>query len=167
MLKFEDFFKVDHPEKTKVKFNINDGDPKKKAWDILLKGETDPCWIAMNAHRTKSSSNNLDRADYLLAFAQYYLYGPQYFIFGGMYKVEIDNPEVYGAGGYKLTLMNDFADYRKRLIIKLEEPLGWQPVLSRRYVNVQGKLNPTVFELAPAEKMKRFEGYSNVLLTHE
>jgi len=65
-------------------------------------------------------NNNLNYSEYLIAFAQYYLYGPEYFIFGGMYKVEKIQPEVFNTPGYILTLMDDYQEYRKRLIIKTE-----------------------------------------------
>lgn len=166
MIKFEDFFTVPYPEKTKVKFNINDADPDRPAWDYLIKGEDNTDWIRMNAHRKKQSSNDLDNYDYLLAFAQYYPYGPNYYIFGGMYKVEKIIPEVNDQQGYNLTLLNDFAGYRRRLIIKLETPIG-RNLYSRKYTSVQKGLNPEVYELAPETKLESFPGYNNVLLTHE
>ena len=98
---------------------MNAGDVNHPAWDYLINGEEDPDWIKMNAHKKKQANNNLNRADYLLAFAQYYPYGPDYYIFGGMYKVKMIEPEVFNTTGYELTLMDDFADFRKRLIIKL------------------------------------------------
>ena len=118
MIKFSDFMPVDFPDKTKVKFNMNAGNTALRAWDYLL--DDAPEWIAMNAHKRKQANNNLNHADYLLAFAQYYPYGPQYYIFGGMYRVEKILPEVFDAVGYKLTLLPDYVDYRKRLIIRLE-----------------------------------------------
>lgn len=80
MIRFEDFFKVEFPGKTKVKFNMNAGDVNLRAWDFLINGEDDPKWIEMNSWKTKQANNNLNRADYLLAFAQYYPYGPDYYI---------------------------------------------------------------------------------------
>ena len=91
MLKFEDFLPVDFPDKTKVKFNMNAGNTDFPAWDYLR--DDNPEWINMNAYKTKQANNNLNHADYLLAFAQYYPYGSNYFIFGGMYKVEKIFPE--------------------------------------------------------------------------
>ncbi len=167
MIKFEDFFKVEHPEKTKVKFNMNAADPKLRAWDYLIKGEEDPDWIAMNAHKTKHPTNNLNHADYLLAFAQYYPYGPDYYIFGGMYKVEKIMPEVYDQVGYKLTLLPDFEGYRRRLIIKLAKPFGWQPMYNKRYNSVQKDCDPEIYELAPSTKLESFPGFNNILLTHK
>ena len=71
MIKFSDFMPVDFPDKTKVKFNMNAGNTALRAWDYLL--DDAPEWIAMNAHKRKQANNNLNHADYLLAFAQYYV----------------------------------------------------------------------------------------------
>lgn len=166
MIRFEDFFTVPYPEKTKVKFNMNAGNVALPAWDYLIRGEEDPDWIGMNAWKSKQANNNLNHAEYLLAFAQYYPYGPNYYIFGGMYKVEKIVPEVYDTYGYKLTLMEDFADYRKRLIIRLEQPIG-RNIYNKPYLNVQRDFNPEVYELAPSTKLGAFPGYNNVLLSHK
>ena len=143
MLKFEDFFPVKFPDKTKVKFNMNAGNASFRAWDYLVNGEEDPDWIGMNSWKTKQANNNLNRADYLLAFAQYYPYGPDYYIFGGMYRVEKIIPEVFDTYGYKLTLMPDYEDYRKRLIIRLARPIG-RDVYNKPYTTVQRDFNPEV-----------------------
>lgn len=166
MLRFEDFFSVKFPDKTKVKFNMNAADANKRAWDFLLNGEDDPQWIGMNAHRRKNqNNNNLDKAEYLLAFAQYYPYGPKYYVFGGMYRVEKILPEVDDGIGYTLTLMDEFADYRKRLIIRLKEPIG-RNSYNRWYNNLSKQLEPEVFELMPSTSPLPFAGYNNVCLTH-
>lgn len=166
MLRFEDFFSVEFPDKTKVKFNMNAADVNKRAWDFLLNGEDDPQWIGMNAHRRKNqNNNNLDKAEYLLAFAQYYPYGPKYYVFGGMYRVEKILPEVDDGIGYTLTLMDEFADYRKRLIIRLKEPIG-RNSYNRWYNNLGKQLEPEVFELMPSTSPLPFVGYNNVCLTH-
>ncbi len=166
MLKFKDFFKVDDPDKTKVKFNMNKGDANLPAWDYLFNGEDDPDWIGMNSWKTKQANNNLNRCNYLLAFAQYYPYGPEFYIFGGMYKVEKIIPEVYDTHGYKLFLMDNFEDYRKRLIIKLNKPIG-RNIYNKPYNNVQKDFDPEVYELAPSTKLGSFPGYSKVLLAHK
>lgn len=166
MIRFEDFFKVEFPGKTKVKFNMNAGDVNLRAWDFLINGEDDPGWIEMNSWKTKQANNNLNRADYLLAFAQYYPYGPDYYIFGGMYKVEKILPEVFDQPGYKLTLMSDFQDYRKRLIIRLSRPVG-RDIYNKPFENVQRDFDPEVYELAPSTKLGAFPGYNNVLLSHK
>ena len=166
MIRFEDFFKVEFPGKTKVKFNMNAGDVNLRAWDFLINGEDDPKWIEMNSWKTKQANNNLNRADYLLAFAQYYPYGPDYYIFGGMYRVEKIMPEVFDQPGYKLTLLPDFQDYRKRLIIKLSRPVG-RDIYNKPFENVQRDFDPEVYELAPSTKLGAFPGYNNVLLSHK
>ena len=153
MIKFSDFMPVDFPDKTKVKFNMNAGNTALRAWDYLL--DDAPEWIAMNAHKRKQANNNLNHADYLLAFAQYYPYGPQYYIFGGMYRVEKILPEVFDAVGYKLTLLPDYVDYRKRLIIRLEKPIG-RDIYNKPYQSVQRDFDPEVYELAPATKLGAF-----------
>ena len=164
MIKFSDFMPVDFPDKTKVKFNVNAGNTALRAWDYLL--DDTPEWIAMNAHKRKQANNYLNHADYLLAFAQYYPYGPQYYIFGGMYRVEKILPEVFDAVGYKLTLLPDYVDYRKRLIIRLEKPIG-RDIYNKPYQSVQRDFDPEVYELAPATKLGAFPGYSKVLLSHK
>ena len=166
MLRFIDFFDVKEPDKTKVKFNMNAGDTNYPAWDYLLQGEENPEWIGMNAHKKKQANNNLNKADYLLAFAQYYPYGPEYYIFGGMYHVEKIIPEVFNTKGYNLTLMPDFADYRKRLIIKLAHPIG-RDIYNKPYNTVQRDFDPEIYELAPSTKLGAFPGYNGVLLSHK
>lgn len=145
---------------------MNAGDTNYPAWDYLINGEEEPNWINMNAHKKKQANNNLNKADYLLAFAQYYPYGPEYYIFGGMYKVEKIEPEVFDTIGYNLTLMDDFADYRKRLIIKLSRPVG-RDINNKPYKSVQRDFDPEIYELAPSTKLGAFPGFNNVLLTHK
>lgn len=164
MIKFEDFFKVPDESATKVKFNMNKGDVTKPAWDLLL--EDKPEWIEMNAYKTKQANNNLNKAKYLLAFVQYYPYGPNYYIFGGMYKVEIIDENIENDIGYNLTLMDDYKEYIKRLIIKLERPIGWD-IYNKKYESVQKSLNPEIYELAPSTKLGTFPGYNSVKLSHK
>lgn len=164
MIKFEDFFKIPDESATKVKFNMNKGDVTKPAWDLLL--EDKPEWIEMNAYKTKQANNNLNKAKYLLAFAQYYPYGPNYYIFGGMYKVEIIDENIENDIGYNLTLMDDYKEYIKRLIIKLERPIGWD-IYNKKYESVQKSLNPEIYELAPSTKLGTFPGYNSVKLSHK
>ena len=166
MLTFDEFFSVKDPKRTKVKFNMNNGDADLLAWDYLIKGENSVDWINMNSWKTKHPNNNLNHADYLLAFAQYYPYGPEFYIFGGMYRVVIRQPEVYDQIGYDLYLMDDFAEYRKRLIVRLNKPIG-RNIYNKPFLNVQRDFNPEIYELAPSTKLGAFPGYSNVLLTHK
>ena len=87
MIELNKFIKVPDLNKTKIKFNMNAGNAEIKAWDLLFK-EDETEWEQINAWKTKHPNNNLNHADYLLAFAQYYPYGPEYFIFGGLYKIK-------------------------------------------------------------------------------
>ncbi len=163
-----DFLKVPDPKRTKVKFNIHAGNDV-SAWDNLIVNDdcaSDDEWIRMNAFRRKQPSNNLDNAEYLLAFAQYYPLGAEYYIFGGYYKVEKVYPEVLEGTGYKLTPQDEFSEYRKRLIIKLAKPIG-RDIYTRWYENLPSQLNPVVYELAPSTKLADFPGYANVCLTHK
>lgn len=163
MISFSTFMPVNCPEKTKVKFNMNVGRNGLRAWDCLLNDK--PEWVEMNAYKTKQANNNLNRADYLLAFAQYYPYGPDYYIFGGMYRVEKIVPEIFDAVGYKLTLLSDYEDYRKRLIIRLKAPIG-RDIYNKPYLSVQRDFDPEIFELTSSTKLGPFTGYGNVSISH-
>ncbi|HKL79543.1 MAG TPA: GIY-YIG nuclease family protein [Mobilitalea sp.] len=164
MIQLTDFIKTPNVTKTKIKFNMNAGDVNKRAWDLLLEDEQE--WLNMNRWKTKQPNNNLNYAEYLIALAQYYPYGPQYFIFGGLFKVEKMMPEIYDALGYNLTLMEDYKEYIKRLIIKIEKPIG-RDIYNRKYENIQEQLNPEIYELAPSTKLGHFLGYQNVSLMHK
>lgn len=162
MIKLTEFLKI--PDgKVKIKFNMNPSDPSKKAWDLLLNDDEE--WRIMNEWKTKQTNNNLGDAEYLVTFAQYYPYGTNYYVFGGIYKVEKIIPEIFDDRGYKLELTDMYKDYIKRLIVKLEKPIG-RDVYTRLYSNVQQQLNPEVYEVAPSTKIGDFPGYNNVLLTH-
>ena len=164
MIELNKFIKVPNLNKTKIKFNMNAGNVEIKAWDLLFK-EDETEWEQINAWKTKHPNNNLNHADYLLAFAQYYRYGPEYFIFGGLYKIKKIEPEVYDEVGYELTLMEDYKEYRKRLIVKLKKPIG-RDLYNRLYKNIQDTLEPEVYEIAPNTKLGHFPGYQNVTLSH-
>lgn len=164
MIELNKFIKVPDLNKTKIKFNMNAGNVEIKAWDLLFK-EDETEWEQINAWKTKHPNNNLNHADYLLAFAQYYPYGPEYFIFGGLYKIKKIEPEVYDEVGYELTLMEDYKEYRKRLIVKLKKPIG-RDLYNRLYKNIQDTLEPEVYKIAPNTKLGHFPGYQNVTLSH-
>lgn len=164
MIRLTDFIKTPNIEKTKIKFNMNASDRNKQALDLLLEDSED--WMIMNSWKTKQSNNNLNHADYLISLAQYYPYGPEYFIFGGVYKIEKLKPEVFDSVGYKLTLLPDYKDYIKRLIIKIDRPIG-RDAYNRRYKTIQEQLNPEVYELAPNDKLGHFPGYQNVSIRHK
>ncbi|WP_198410576.1 MULTISPECIES: hypothetical protein [unclassified Cryobacterium] len=123
-------------------------------------------WLDMSRHRERHQNNNLDRAEFLLTFAQYYPYGPQYVIFGGFFQVRSIVPEIIGGPGYELELLDQYSEYIKRLIVKLERPVG-RDLYLRWYGTLQdSKLNPEVYELAPDTKLGTFPGYQNVRLSH-
>ena len=165
MIQFTDFMPVPVPSKTKVKLNIRAGVGGAAAWDLLLAEDSEE-WLNMSRHRERHQNNNLDHAEYLLAFAQYYPYGPQYFIFGGFFRVRPMAPEIIGGPGYELELLDQYSEYIKRLIVKLEQPVG-RDLYLRWYDKIQdSKLKPEVYELAPDTKLGTFPGYQNVRLRH-
>ncbi|WP_374460241.1 GIY-YIG nuclease family protein [Microbacterium sp.] len=165
MIRFTDFMRVPEPSLTKVKLNIRAGVGGAAAWDLLLAEDPEE-WLDMTRHREAHQNNNMGDAAYVLAFAQYYPYGPQYFIFGGFFRVTPSVPEVIGGKGYDLELLDEFSEYIKRLIIRLEQPVG-RDLYLRRYDRIQdSKLNPEVYELAPDTKLGTFPGYQNVRLRH-
>ena len=168
MIKFMNFFKLDGISSIKVKFNMSSGRFGERAWKNLLENKEeclDDEWIRMNAHRKKQANNNLDKAQYLLSFAQYDPYGPQFYIFGGLYKVEKILPEKYDTVGYKLELVDLYKEYRKRLIIKLEKPIG-RDLYTRWYENVQEQLNPEIYAITPSTALGNFPGYNNFWISH-
>lgn len=164
MIKLTDFITTPNDDKAKIKFNMNASDVSKRALDFLLEDSEE--WINLNAWKKKQTNNNLNHAEYLIALAQYYPYGPQYFMFGGLYKVEKMLPEVFDQVGYKLTLLDDYSEYIKRLIIKIDKPIG-RDVYNRKYNTIQEQLNPEVYEVAPNVKLGHFNGYQNVSLKHK
>lgn len=172
MIKFEDFFKVNSPKETKVKFNMHNSKGN-LAWDLLRADEHEENykkWIVMNSWiDDKCSPNyNLNKAKYLLTFAQYYPLGSEYYIFGGMYKVEKIIPEVSNGIGYKLTLMDNYVEYRKRLIVKLDKSIN-REIYNKPYINVQKDFNPEVYEMLPTNTIDLgpFPGYDRVILSFD
>lgn len=163
LIKFTDFLPVPDPGHTKVKFNMRAGDGGSEAWDLLMDDHEE--WLNMSRYRSKQPSNNMGSSRHLLSFAQYYPYGPQYFIFGGSFDVRAVIPEVFDDYGYELIPRPEHAEYIKRLIIKIDKPIG-RNVYLRRYEMVQEQLSPEVYELAPDIKLGTFPGYQNVRLRH-
>jgi hypothetical protein len=166
MIPFDEFLPVPVPSRTKVKFNIRDGARGIPAWDLLLQEDQEP-WLNMTRYRAeRNSNNNLDGADYVLAFAQYPLYGPNFFVFGGLFATEPVVPKIDRGPGYRLTPLPLYSEYIRRLIVKLEVPLG-QSYL-RWYETLQGSVvKPVIYELAPDTKLGAFPGYQSVLLRHD
>ena len=165
MIKFDYFFKdATLKGKVKVKFNMNAGDKNLPALDFLL--SDNDRWMEMNCWKSKQANNNYSDAEYVLSFAQYYPYGSNYYMFGGLYKIEKILPEVYDQIGYKLTLQEEFNEYIKRLIIKLDRPVG-RDIYNKPFENVQRDFNPEIYELTPSARLCDFNGYNNVLLLHK
>ena len=50
-------------------------------------------------HAEKNSNNNLDEADYVLAFEQHPLYGRNFFIFGGLFETRVILPKINKGSG--------------------------------------------------------------------
>lgn len=165
MIKFDVFFNEALSKgKVKVKFNMNAGDKSLPAFDLLM--SDDDRWMEMNSWKSKQANNNYSDAEYVLSFAQYYPYGSNYYIFGGLYKIEKIIPEVYDQIGYKLILQEEFKEYIKRLIIKLDRPVG-RDIYNKPFENVQRDFNPEVYEITPSARLADFNGYNNVLLLHK
>lgn len=163
-IKFKDFLKVDEPSRTKVKFNMNASNREKRALDLLFDSDNDE-WMRMIEYKTKHPNNNYSDAKYVIALAQYYPYGPEYFLFGGFFRIEKVIPETWDDRGYKLTLLDDYKQYIKRLIIRLNKSIG-RDVYNRWYENLDF-LEPEIYELAPHTKLFSFLGYQNVRLQHK
>ena len=162
-IKLTDLFHFDKPDQAKIKFNMNPNDRSRPAWNLLL--HDDPDWLIMNAWKTKQPNGNMGGRKYLFAFAQYYRYGPEYFIFGGLYHVRDAAPGQWNIYGYELTLMDEYSEYRKRLVIRLNKPIG-RDLYLRKYANIQAQLDPEVYEISPRTKLGAFNGYDHVCLTH-
>lgn len=166
VIRFADFMPVPEPSETKVKLNIRAGSGGAAAWDLLLADDPEE-WLDMTRHRELHQNNNMGHAKYVLAFAQYYPYGPQFFIFGGFFRVRPVTPTLIGGSGYELELLNQYSEYIKRLIIKLEQPVG-RDLYLRWYEKLQdSKLNPQIHELAPDTKLGTFPGYQNLRVRHK
>lgn len=169
MIKFTDFIKDFTKNKDlnriKVKLNMNDG--KYSALDLLYneKNSKDDSWYCMNAWREESSNHNLNNYDYLITFAQYYYYGDEFFLFGGIYQIEKIFPEKFKDVGYNLTLLDDFKEYRKRVIIKIKKKVG--RTYNRVYSKIDDDLISEVYEITPDMSLKKFNGYQNVSLRYE
>lgn len=169
MIKFTDFIK-DFTEgkesKIKYKFHMSTEflNLKKTPYECLIEDDID--WQNLNNYRNKEGekSSRLDGYDYLISFAQYNIYGREFFVFGGIYKVKLAKLGHYGIGGYDITLLPEFKEYRKRLIIKLDKKLG--RIFELTYEKVKEK-NIEIFELFPDVASEKFNGYQNVSLMYK
>ena len=160
MIKFTDFIKsfAEGKDLNRIKIKLNISDKKYPALDLLYneKNSKDDSWYYMNAWKEENSNHNLNNYDYL--------YGDEFFLFGGIYKIEKIFPEKFNEVGYNLTLLDDFKEYRKRLIIKIKKKVG--RTYNRIYNNIDNNLIPEVYEISPSMNLKQFNGYQNVSLTH-
>jgi hypothetical protein len=168
MIKFTDFIKsfTEGKDLSRIKVKLNISDEQYPALDLLYneKNSKNDSWYHMNAWKKENSNHKLEKYDYLITFAQYYYYGDEFFLFGGIYKVEKIFPEKFNDVGYNLTLLDDFKEYRKRLIIKIKKKVG--RTYNRIYNNIDNDLIPEVYEISPSMNLKQFNGYQNVSLTY-
>ena len=148
---------------TKIKFNMNNNDDMNSAYDLLM--NDDKKWLQMNAHKSKSINHNLEKADYLLSFAQYRYYGTEFYIFGGFYRV-CHNKKAKKENEYVLEKLPNYEQFEKRLIIKINKPIG-RDVYNRRYNSAIDLLQPVVYEILPGKAMKPFTGFNSVYLSHK
>lgn len=172
MIKFTDFIKdfIDGKDlnKIKVKFHKNAefcGGEKDTVQYLFEDDEnSDNMWITLNSWRAKEgNSSKLDNCDYLITFAQYNLYGSNFYIFGGIYEVKKAFPEKFYEGGYNIKLLEDYKEYRKRLIVKFEQK---GRTFERWYFSLNDN-DIEIYELSPSQNLKKFNGYQNVSLTHK
>ena len=168
MIKFTDFIKsfTEGKDLNRIKVKLNISDEQYPALDLLYdeKNSKDDSWYYMNAWKEDNSNHNLNNYDYLITFAQYYYYGDEFFLFGGIYKIETIFPEKFNDVGYNLTLLDNFKEYRKRLIIKIKKKVG--RTYNRIYNNLDNELIPEVYEISPSMNLKQFNCYQNVSLSH-
>ena len=129
MIKFTDFIKDFTKDKKlskiKCKFHMNTDflNLDKSPYDCLIEDTED--WKFLNNFRNETgNSSRLDNYEYLISFAQYNIYGRNFFVFGGIYKIEIAEPKYQGVGGYNIILLDEYKEYRKRLVIKLSKNIG-------------------------------------------
>lgn len=172
MIKFTDFIKdfIDGKDlnRIKVKFHKNAefcGGEKDTVQYLFEDDEnSDNMWITLNSWRAKEgNSSKLDNCDYLITFAQYNLYGSNFYIFGGIYEVKKAFPEKFYEGGYNIKLLEDYKEYRKRLIVKFEQK---GRTFERWYFSLNDN-DIEIYELSPSQNLKEFNGYQNVSLTQK
>lgn len=165
MIKLIDLVKTDDMEYTKIKFHKNEADVSRQAYDMLL--DEPETWLRMNQWREKNNNHALDGIKYLVSMAQYYPYGKDYYIFGGLYKVNENYLDRCSCEGYKLEKVNEYEDYEKRLIVRVNDPVKLSRCYLRWYTKAQEELEMEVYEIAPSTKTLNFKGYQNVFLSHK
>jgi len=172
MIKFTDFIKDftdgKNLRRIKVKFHKNAefcGGEKNTTQYLFEDNEnSNNMWTTLNSWRAKKGkSSRLDNCDYLITFAQYNLYGSNFYIFGGIYEVKKAFPEKFYEGGYNIKLLEDYKEYRKRLIVKFEQK---GRTFERWYFSLNDN-DIEIYELSPSQNLKEFNGYQNVSLTHK
>lgn len=174
MIKFTDFIKsfTDGKDlnRIKVKFHKNAdfcSEEKDTTQHLFEDDESkESMWTTLNSWRgnskNKEKSSLLDCCDYLITFSQYNLYGSDFYIFGGIYEIKKVFPEKYGKNGYDITLLEDYKEYRKRLVIKCKTGR----VFERRYLSLKDN-DVEIFELFPNIATEKFNGYQNVSLMYK
>ena len=174
MIKFTDFIKsfTDGKDlnRIKVKFHKNAdfcSEEKDTTQHLFEDDESkESMWTTLNSWRgnskNKETSSLLDYCDYLITFSQYNLYGSDFYIFGGIYEIKKVFPEKYGKNGYDITLLEDYKEYRKRLVIKCKTGR----VFERRYLSLKDN-DIEIFELFPNIATEKFKGYQNVSLMYK
>ena len=173
-IKFTDFIKSFTEGKDlnriKVKFHKNAdfcSEEKDTTQHLFEDDESkESMWTTLNSWRgnskNKEKSSLLDCYDYLITFSQYNLYGSDFYIFGGIYEIKKVFPEKYGKNGYDITLLEDYKEYRKRLVIKCKTGR----VFERRYLSLKDN-DIEIFELFPNIATEKFNGYQNVSLMYK
>ena len=122
-------------------------------------------WTTLNNWRAKEgNSSRLDECDYLIAFAQYNLYGSNFYIFGGIYQIKKAFPEKYGKGGYDIKLLENYKEYRKRLVIKTKDLGPGIEIYYKTLYDNSEKLE--IYQMFSNIYFKEFNGYQNVSLSH-
>lgn len=174
MIKFTDFIK-DFTEgkdlnRIKLKFHKNAefcGGEKDTSQYLFEDDESlDSMWTTLNSWRAKGgNSSRLDECDYLITFAQYNLYGSNFYIFGGIYQVEKTFPEKYDKGGYNIKLLENYKEYRKKLVIKTKDLGPGIEIYYKTLDDNDEKLE--IYQMFPNINFKEFNGYQNVSITHK
>ena len=173
MIKFTDFIK-DFTEgkdlsRIKVKFHKNAEfcNGEKDTTQYLFEDDesVNSMWTTLNNWRAKEgNSSRLDECDYLIAFAQYNLYGSNFYIFGGIYQMKKAFPEKYGKGGYDIKLLENYKEYRKRLVIKTKDLGPGIEIYYKTLYDNSEKLE--IYQMFSNIYFKEFNGYQNVSLSH-
>ena len=120
----DDILHIPDPTDVKVKLARHDRNPKHPALDAMT--ADDEIWRNINCYKGKQrdTSNNMGGRGLLAAFAQYYPCGSEYYLFGGIYEMTDTRPGEYDCIAYDWTPSPICEEYRGRLLIRLDRPLG-------------------------------------------